>query len=288
MRFETQEQPGLKNIVVTADDFGAGVEVNEAVETAHVHGVLKAASLMVGAPFAADAVRRAKAMPSLRVGLHLVLTEGRPLLPPSEVPDLVDASGTFRANMARMGVSLFFNKRARAQLAAEMTAQFEAFRATGLSLDHANAHKHFHLHPTIGAMMLEIGKRYGLRAVRVPLEPADVLAKAEPGYKPVSAWDTAPWAHLLRRRVRAAGMISADSVFGLRWSGAMTRDRLAGIIRNAPQGLIEIYLHPATRAYEGSAPGYRYAEELDALISPETAETVRESSAALGGFADFQ
>jgi hopanoid biosynthesis associated protein HpnK len=278
----------LKNIVVTADDFGAGVEVNEAVEEAHRKGVLKAASLMVGAPFAADAVKRAKAMSLLRVGLHLVLTEGRPLLPPSQVPDLVDATGAFHANMARMGVSLFFHRRARAQLAAEMTAQFEAFRVTGLSLDHANAHKHFHLHPTIGAMMLEIGKRYGLRAVRVPLEPAAVLAKAEPGYKPVSAWDTAPWAGLLRRRVRAAGMISADSVFGLRWSGAMTRERLAGIIRNAPQGLIEIYLHPATGAYEGSAPGYHYAEELEALISPETAKTVRESSAALGGFADFQ
>jgi hopanoid biosynthesis associated protein HpnK len=277
----------MKNLVVTADDFGAALEVNEAVEQAHREGVLKAASLMMGAPFAADAVARARRTPSLRVGLHLVLTEGRPLLPPSQIPDLVDLSGVFRENMAAMGATLFFSSRARAQLAAEIAAQFEAFRATGLALDHANAHKHFHVHPTIGGMLLKIGARYGLLAVRVPLEPADVLVKAEPGYRPVPAWDTAPWAWLLRRHVRRAGMRTADAMFGLRWSGAMTGARLAGLIRNAPEGLIEIYAHPATGAYEGSAPGYRYGEELDALISPETLDAVRETSAVLGGFADF-
>lgn len=277
----------MRRIVITADDFGAAKEVNEAVELAHRNGVLKAASLMVGASFAADAIARAKAMPRLRVGLHLVLTEGRPLLPPSAVPDLVEGLGEFRKNMVRMGAVLFFSARARAQLAAEMIAQFEAFRATGLSLDHANAHKHFHVHPTVGAMLLKIGRRYGLRGVRVPLEPAGVLAKAEPGFRPKPAWDTAPWAYLLRRRARAAGMVAPDCMFGLRWSGAMTTARLAGLIRNAPQGLSEIYLHPATGKYEGSAPFYRYAEELAALISPDTEAALRESSATLGGFADF-
>ena len=68
----------------------------------------------------------------------------------------------------------------------------------------------------------------------------------------------------------------------------MSAGRLAGLIRNAPEGLSEIYLHPATGAYTGSAPGYRYAEELAALISPETAAALRETAATLGGFADFQ
>jgi hopanoid biosynthesis associated radical SAM protein HpnJ len=67
----------VKGLIVTADDFGAAREVNDAVEHAHRHGVLTAASLMVGAPAVADAVARAKANPRLRVGLHLVLVEGR-------------------------------------------------------------------------------------------------------------------------------------------------------------------------------------------------------------------
>src|ERR1700761_934007 len=89
-----------RRLIVTADDFGAAPAVNEAVERAQLAGVLTAASLMVGAPGAADAVRRARATPSLRVGLHLVLVEGRPVLPPERVPLLVDSEGRFRTDMA--------------------------------------------------------------------------------------------------------------------------------------------------------------------------------------------
>jgi len=76
-------------------------------------------------------------------------------------------------------------------------------------------------------------------------------------------------------------------VFGLRWSGQMTRERLAGLIRHLPDGLSEIYLHPATSAYPGSACGYRYREELEALMAPEVIAAARDSSVRLGGFADF-
>ena len=161
----------LKHLVVTADDFGLAPEVNEAVEEAHRHGILTAASLMAAEPAAADAVARARHMPGLRVGLHLVLVEGRPVLPPERVPDLVDAQGFFRQNMVRAGVDFFFRPKVRRQLEAEIEAQFDAFAATGLPLDHVNAHKHFHLHPTIAGLMLRIGKRHGAKAMRVPLEP---------------------------------------------------------------------------------------------------------------------
>jgi hopanoid biosynthesis associated protein HpnK len=278
----------LRRIIITADDFGAAREVNEAVERAHREGVLTAASLMIGAPEAADAVARARRLPALRLGLHLVLTEGRPILPPVRVPDLVDRSGAFRTDIARVGASIFFNPSTRAQAASEIEAQFEAFRATGLRLDHANAHQHFHLHPTIGGLMVGIGRRYGLTAVRGPLEPPAVLAKVGPVACLSSAWLTAPFARLLCRRLCRAGMLVPDWVFGLRWSGHMTRDRLVGLIRNAPDGLSEIYLHPATGGeFPGSVPGYRYREELEALVSPEAVAAARETGVALGGFADF-
>jgi len=277
----------LKRLIVTADDFGAAQEVNDAVEAAHLGGILAAASLMVGAPAASDAVARARRMPSLRVGLHLVLVDGRPLLPPSAVPDLVDASGRFRSGMAGAGAAMFFNPRARRQLAAEIAAQFEAFRATGLALDHCNAHKHFHLHPVIGSLMARIGSRFGLRAVRVPLEPKGVLSLVEPGTKGAS-WMTAPWARLLRRRMAAQGMLTPDHVFGLRWSGAMTRDRIGGLIRNLPDGLSEIYLHPATSgAFGGAVFNYQYREEFEALLAPEVISAARDPSLRLGGYADF-
>jgi chitin disaccharide deacetylase len=279
----------LKRLIVTADDFGAAPEVNAAVETAYHAGVLKAASLMVGGPAAADAVARAARLGGLRVGLHLVLVEGRPVLPPEQVHRLVDGNGLFRTDMAAFGALIAMSAEARRQLAAEITAQFEAFEATGLALDHCNAHKHFHLHPLVGRMIAAIGPRFGLTAARVPLEPAELLRRVEPHVSPsrAGALVTAPWALWLRRRLRAAGVRTSDRVLGLAWSGRMTRERLCGLLGALPPGLTEIYLHPATGPYPGSAPGYRYREELEALTAPETAAACRAQGIELGGFADF-
>ena len=277
----------MKRLIVTADDFGAAREVNEAVEAAHRGGILTATSLMVAAPAAHDAVARARRMPSLRVGLHVVLVEGTPVLPASAVPHLVDDSGDFRSNMAALGAAIAVSKRARRELAAEITAQFEAFRATGLALDHCNAHKHFQLHPVIGGMIAAIGARFGLRAARVPFEPPQVLRRVEPGTSWAPSLATAPFALLVRRRFRTAGLLAPDRIFGLRWSGHMTANRLLGLIRNLPSGLTEIYLHPATGPYPGAAPGYAYREELDALMAADITAACRDCSLRLGGFVDF-
>jgi hopanoid biosynthesis associated protein HpnK len=276
-----------RQLVVTADDFGASEAVNAAVETAHRDGVLSAASLMVTGPAAADAVDRARRHPTLRVGLHLVLVDGRPRLPAERVPHLTGADGAFRRNMAASGATMFFHPMARRELAAEIEAQFAAFAATGLPLDHVNAHKHFHLHPTIGGLILKIGARFGLRAMRAPLEPAGPL-KAVESDAPARGDPAAPFAHILRARARRAGLLVPDQVFGLRWSGAVTEPRLAGLVRVLPPGLSEIYLHPATNAdFEGAAPGYQYTRELAALTAPEVAQALSVSGARLGGFADF-
>ncbi len=277
-----------RGLIITADDFGAAVEVNVAVETAHQRGVLDAASLMVGAQAADDAVSRAKRNPDLRVGLHVVLVDGRPILPAHRVPALVDRQGLFRSDMVWAALAMFARPDARRQLAAEIAAQFEAYAGTGLPLDHVNAHKHFHLHPTIAGLILEIGGRYGLRAVRLPIEPRSVLASAEPGcaYRGAPVVDL--WANLARARFRRNGVISPDQVFGLRWSGAMTARRVAGLIHNLPPGLSEIYLHPAVHGgFEGAAKGYCYEEEFAALLAPEVVLAASAPDLKRGGFTDF-
>jgi len=276
-----------RRLIITADDFGAAIAVNDAVERAHRDGVLSAASLMVAGPAAADAVARAKAMPSLRVGLHLVLVEGRPVLPASAVPDLVDASGNFRTDMARSGAAMFFLPKVRAQLEREIEAQFAAFAATGLPLDHVNAHKHFHLHPTIAAAMLRIGKQHGMTGARVPLEPQAVLARIETHRPSGTVALTAPFARRLRRRFLAGGIAVPDQVFGLAWSGAMTTHRLEGLLEQLPPGLTEIYMHPATGDYPGSAPGYAHRAELAALTDPRMTALIAARDIRLGGFCDF-
>jgi hopanoid biosynthesis associated protein HpnK len=267
---------GQRSLVVTADDFGLSREVNEAVEIAHRDGILSAASLMVAEPWCADAVERARRLPSLAVGLHLTLVEGRAVLPPSEIPDLIGTSGKLRTDLARYGVDIFFRPSVKRQVAAEIRAQFEAFARTGLPLDHVNAHKHYHLHPTIAGLVIEIGREFGMRALRVPVEPATILAKVELVARGLEARVAGPYAKLLRARARRAGLTVADQVFGLAWSGAMTSERVTGLLRHLPPGRTEIYAHPAlSGGFEGAAPGYRYADEFAALLDTVSAEAAR-------------
>jgi hopanoid biosynthesis associated protein HpnK len=277
----------LNRLIITADDFGLSEPVNTAIEQAHRRGILSATSLMVGAPAAADAVARARALPSLRVGLHVVLTDGDPVADRSTIPGLVGSDGRFRNDLVAYGARMTFDPAVKRQLATEIAAQFEAYRATGLPLDHVDGHRHFQLHPAIANGIMSIGRDYGMRALRVPLEPWRTIAAIEPRTQRRIGRIVAPWAARLRRRVRAAGLATADAVFGLAWSGAMTKDRVAALLRRLPPGLVEIYLHPATTdAFAGAAPGYRYADEFAALCDPDCIAAVRQSGYALGGYSD--
>jgi chitin disaccharide deacetylase len=255
-----------KRLIVSADDFGLSFEVNEAVERAHRDGVLSAASLMVGAPFAQDAIARARALPGLRVGLHLVLVNGRPLLPAPSVAALTDREGNFPSNLPAAGVRFFFHPGARSALRREIRAQFEAYARSGLTLDHVNAQNHMHVHPTVLGILLDVGCDFGMRAVRIPEEPGDAAFLR-------------PWLALMRRRLHRAGVVTNDRVFGIRYSGHMTQNHVLDMLRTLPPGVSEMYFHPATRAWEGVDPqiaGYDFAGELNALMSPDVRAAIHD------------
>ncbi len=164
---------------------------------------------MVGEEHCRDAVERARHIPSLRVGLHLTLVEGKSVLDPRDIPDLVDGGGSFSTHLARSGFKFFFYPGIRNQLEAEIRAQFEAFCKTGFVLDHANAHNHMHLHPTILRLLLKVGKDYGLKAVRLPNEPPLLSWKASRkslGPRLASWMFLSPWIALMKRMLSQADM----------------------------------------------------------------------------------
>jgi hopanoid biosynthesis associated protein HpnK len=271
--------PVRRLCIITADDFGLHTAVNEAVESAHRGGVLTAASLMVGAAAVQDAAQRARALPGLRVGLHLTLADGHSVLPRQQIPDLVDADQRFHDNMVGAGWRFFALPGVRTQLAAEIRAQFAAFARLGLTLDHLDAHKHFHLHPTVLSLALAIGRDFGLRAVRVPAEPRLLLTRL-----------LSPWLALMRARLRRAGMACNDQLYGLAASGAMNEARLLKILAALPPGVSEIYLHPAMlsgSAITASMSDYRHRDELEALLSPAVRAALTDPGMRLGGYGDI-
>lgn len=245
-------------LIVNADDFGISLEVNQAVEQAHRSGILTSASLMMGERAVEHAIACARRLPELAVGLHLTVTSGRAVSAPDTVPDLVDDNGRFSAHLVRSGIEYFCRPRIRRQLAGEIEAQFAAFAATGLKLDHANAHNHMHLHPTVLELMIAVGRRFGLKSVRVPSET--------PG-----PWLLRPWLALMRRRLDAAEISHNEHFFGLATTGRMDLNQVLNILDKLPEGISEMMFHPATARWQGmeaGARGFQFGAELQALLDP--------------------
>jgi hopanoid biosynthesis associated protein HpnK len=257
------------------------VPINEAIERAHKEGILTAASLMVGSPAAADAIGRARRLPSLKVGLHVVVVRGLALLPHETIPLIADQSGMLPTDLFRAGVRFFFNPAARRQLEAEIRAQFEAFRITGLPLDHVDTHNHLHYHPTVLGIILRVGRDYGVRAIRLPREPfLPAWRAAGNRFAARLMWSIFlwPWLALMRARIRSAGLIANDAMFGMGDTGHMTGERVLRIIDELPEGLSEIYFHPATTTWdEGDSLTERYDRqgELAALTSADVIAALR-------------
>ena len=264
----------MKRLVVTADDFGNDVAVNEAVEIAHAQGILTAASLMVGGPAVADAVARAKRRPTLGVGLHLTLVDGTPVLPPEQVPGLVDGNGRFRDNMALAGAAMFFLPVTRRQLAAEIAAQIRRLRG-----DRAAARPRQRpqaLPPPPDDRRADRDHRRTLRPAR---RPRPARARRTVADRPLGATGGStfppPRHRRPRRRVRAEAFRRDDRPTDL-------RDAIAAL----PNGLSEIYLHPASRDdYPGHGPAYRHRDELAALLDPRVAEQIAAADVRRGSFA---
>ncbi len=256
------------DVIFSADDFGLTQSVNEAVEFAHLKGRLAQASLMVAAPQAADAIARAHRLPNLKTGLHLVLVDGDSVLGHARLPNITTPDGKFGRNQTALGLQYFFSPAARRELQAEIRAQFAAYADSGLKLHHADAHRHMHLHPTIGALMISIGKEFGLDRIRVPAEPPKTL-KACGAQVTFSDHALYVWTKLLRTQANRAGLSSPDHVFGIKWSGHMTAPRIKTLLQNLPLTSSEIYFHPATRRDETLQtlmPDYEHEAELQALV----------------------
>ena len=87
----------------------------------------------------------------------------------------------------------------------------------------------------------------------------------------------------VRFEIKPAEIIAAH--YG---SGAMTESRVAGLLAHLPDGLTEIYFHPATsNSFRGAAPGYRYTDELAALVAPEIVLAARGRDVRLVGYSDL-
>ena len=273
--------PEKRRLIVNADDFGISRSVNEAVIRAHREGILTTASLMVNETGFDEAVKIAKETPRLGVGLHLTFLIGHSALSPEKIPGLVNARGEFSNSPVGVGLNYFFKRSLRAQLRAEIHAQFEKFHATGLLLDHVNGHLHLHLHPVIFKILMADADKLRithLRLTRDCLARSRRLARGHLFYKVSHA---AIFEYLSRRArpVLAAKKIRhAQITFGLLQDARVDEEYILKLLPELPPGDSELYSHPSLD---------KFKHEFAALISPRVQELMKKLGIELTRYQDL-
>jgi chitin disaccharide deacetylase len=288
-----QAKPSLRRqLIINGDDFGFSTGVNQAIIAAHTQGILTSTSLMVTGAAFAEAVELAKAHPRLAVGLHLVLACGRSVLPPSQIPHLVDADQNFSNQPEQAGLYYHFSAAARRELPWEIRAQLTKFRATGLPLSHVDGHVHVHLQPVVMHHLARLAAEFKIQFVRLPGEDLTASLKADR-----SEWFTKVMLSLVYAGLRSYGAMVlrshqirfADRVYGLLQSGRMTEAYLLKLMPHIHANLVEIYAHPAVAiAGEPANEAYGLGEmERDALISDRVRDLIHRQGFELTNYSQL-
>jgi hopanoid biosynthesis associated protein HpnK len=266
---------------MNADDFGRSQSINEAVVRAHNEGILTSASLMMNEPGFDEAVKLAKENPKLGVGLHLSLLCGHSALPPEKIPGLVNLRGEFSENPVATGFRYFFQRSLQQQLRAEIHAQFEKFRATGLPLDHVNGHLHLHLHPVVFRILMEDAEQLGIRHLRLTRDCFARSRRLTPGrwFYRVSHAAIYEWlSRRAREPLRQRGIKHAQITFGLLQNARVDEEYVLKLLPELPPGDSELYSHPSLDEFK---------PEFDALVSPRVKELVKKLGVELIRYQDL-
>jgi hopanoid biosynthesis associated protein HpnK len=266
----------MRRLIVTGDDFGISKKVNAAIIEAHERGVLTSASLMVTGDAFEEAVVLSRQHPRLAVGLHLVILDAKAALPGRDIPDLVDSGGRFSSAPVRAGLRYQFVGRSRRQLRAEIRAQLERFRETGLKLSHVDGHHHLHLHPVVLSCLGGLAREFRIPAIRLPSEELALGLRLDRGRiaaKILWAWIFGRLRRSGERRLKRAGIAFADRVYGLLATGRVTEEYLLGLIPRLRAERVEIYSHPSAGSLE-----------LHALLSPRVRDAIEEAGFTLSTY----
>jgi len=275
-----------KQLIVNADDYGRTEGVTQGIIQAHREGIVTSTTVMMNMPQVEDALRLAADYPDLGMGVHLVFSAWRPLLPPTEIPSLVDEDGHFHTQGAILSHPSTKLKTGperidRDELKAELRTQIERFRASGRQPDHLDCHHFVHLYPPFFAVYVELAEEYGL-PIRLPFPPeedwdeaATSMAVAH-GLPPdflreIAGQDT--------DLVQAKGIPHPDrfvqSFYG---EEALTLENLFGILQELPEGISEMMTHPglADEFLAKSMYTKEREKELELLCHPRLRERIGE------------
>jgi predicted glycoside hydrolase/deacetylase ChbG (UPF0249 family) len=263
----------LKKLVVNADDFGFTPDVNAGIVEAHHKGILTATTLMANGDAFDDAVALARETPSLDIGCHLVLIQGRSLLTGHELPKTVTQ---LVAALARRELRVYD----------ELAAQVRRIERAGIRPSHMDTHKHTHLAPPVLEAVARLASETGALWVRRPFDfPLSAPRGAAPLLKRLTSGALSTTRGRFHRVLEKHGCRTTDHFAGFQITGRFRAAELIELLRVIPEGSTEFMCHPGRCTDALRAAPTRLKEsrerELEALVAPEVRASMRQNGIEL-------
>jgi predicted glycoside hydrolase/deacetylase ChbG (UPF0249 family) len=312
-----------RRVFLHADDLGMNRAVTDGIMRGFREGLLTSTSILANAPDAARAVKLWKELIAdqaaarlplhcrrcrledpfdpFDLGVHLNLTQGRPLTGRNYPGELLDEAGRFPGVFALFSRLKRHGVRLCRQIQNELAAQVEFLLDRGIAPTHLNGHQYIEMLPVVSESIPHLLTRYGIHVVRV--------AEEESLVRSTLMWNLSPRVWLLARikqffaRRFHRRMEQIDARYPGRFHGAshagkidmpLMRLFLGGPEASAP---VEICLHPAAETDVGQmadeADGWSdplcasRPNELRLVTSPELADYLETHNYRLGRLADL-
>lgn len=229
----------LKKLIVNADDYGAGREVNAAIEQLAEAGLLGGVSVLATGEAWEPAANFLRDHRIVSAGIHFNAVEGRPVSTSPEVKTLTGTDGKF------VGLAALLRRWMRRPFAVsraveiEWRAQLERLLQARLKLTHADSHQHLHAFPPAFRCAVRLCQAYEIPALRWPRErnrtPTRRAGTLALGASLTAARALAPRASLCRN----------DHFLGFKRVGVYGLAELIEDLTTLPDGLTELALHPS-------------------------------------------
>ena len=284
-----------KRLIINADDLGLSYGITDAIFDTHRQGMVTSASLMVNQQATDYAVLRLQESPSLDVGIHLNLCQGRPVLPPSDVPSLVGNDGCFLPP-SLLTKRLIFCRVSSKEIEKEFCAQIDRMRAYGLEPSHADSHLRLHMYPAATLAFRRAVMSRGIRKAHAPRKrtwSADIdFLNAHAGSLPrrvaIIAYNA------LLQHVIFSDLKLPDAGVALhpqfRKHLALVPDAWISALQHMTPGTYELWCHPGyyQEGFSETDPlRERRTLEVSLLESQQLRETLAQSGIELVSFKDL-
>jgi len=179
----------MRRLIVNADDLGYDCVVNEKIFRLVEAGSVTSATLMANAPAVEAAAARLRDFPQASFGVHLNITECRPLTRSAALDALCDESGALATGWVK---NLTLNREMRNAVFREWCAQVERALDLRVPVSHLDSHHHIHTLPWLFAVFKRVQVRFGIRRARLRWNIFGIRRRLRFGIRPATAaWNLA-------------------------------------------------------------------------------------------------